>query len=91
LSRRSSNVLNINRLQAVDAETENVAQTQVCGHRSSTAVSGWCTTADLSTSPVQDLLAALPERVKLPHPQFETLTGPSLYDRWLKSQSAAAK
>ena len=43
-------------------------------------------TADLNDSSVRQVFAALPERVKVPMPTFETMTGPSLYDRWLSAR-----
>ena len=46
-----------------------------------------CLTADLSPASLQQVFAALPERVALPSPKFETLAGPSLYDRWLAARS----
>lgn len=47
-------------------------------------------TVDLDPMPA-DLFAGLPERVRLPPPAFETLAGPSLYDRWLASRGAVAR
>jgi pimeloyl-ACP methyl ester carboxylesterase len=47
-------------------------------------------TVELDPMPA-DLFAGLPEKVRLPAPPFETLTGPSLYDRWLKARSPAGR
>ena len=47
-------------------------------------------TVDLDPTPA-DLFAGLPERVRLPPPAFETLAGPSLYDRWLASRRAVSR
>lgn len=47
--------------------------------------------ADFGSSPAADVLATLPERARLPQPVFETLTGPSLYDRWLERARAGVR
>jgi pimeloyl-ACP methyl ester carboxylesterase len=39
--------------------------------------------ADPNTSSIQQVFAGMPERATVPMPKFETLAGPSLYDRWL--------
>ena len=47
-------------------------------------------TVDVDSMPA-DLFVGLPEHVRLPPPAFETLAGPSLYDRWLASRRAASR
>ena len=44
--------------------------------------------ADLRTTTLEQIFGSLPERVALPRLAFETLEGPSLYDRWLRRPSA---
>lgn len=41
-------------------------------------------TADASDAPLQQFFSTLPEHVALPRLTFETLSGPSLYERWLE-------
>lgn len=40
-------------------------------------------TADLNDSSLRQIFTDLPERATVSMPTFETLAGPSLYDRWL--------
>lgn len=48
-------------------------------------------TRDLGPGVEDNLFEGLPERVRLPRPAFETLDGPSLYDRWLARTRTAAR
>jgi pimeloyl-ACP methyl ester carboxylesterase len=47
--------------------------------------------ADLNAASMEEFLRTLPDRATLPRPAFETLSGPSLYDRWLERARPAAK
>ena len=47
--------------------------------------------ADLDAAAAEVVVAGFPDRVALPKPAFETLSGPSLYDRWLEKARPAAR
>jgi len=47
--------------------------------------------ADFAKTPAEELLRGLPDEATLPRPEFDTLAGPSLYERWLEGVRSATR